>query len=101
MEELADPEDPEEYLADNVFWVPKEARWSDLQARARQTMIGKDIDDAMLEIHAFLVPVFTTVPRASMTAGISSVMAATPSSPKSPRLSTRRLTQTDRGRTQG
>jgi type I restriction enzyme M protein len=27
----ADPEDPDEYRADNIFWVPKEARWSDLQ----------------------------------------------------------------------
>src|SRR4051795_13142127 len=27
-DEYADPEDPEEYLAENVFWVPKEARWS-------------------------------------------------------------------------
>ena len=51
-EELADPEDPEEYLAENVFWVPKEARWSHLQARAKQTTIGKDIDDAMLAIEA-------------------------------------------------
>ena len=49
-DELADVEDPEEYLAENVFWVPKEARWSRLQARARQTMIGKDIDGAMLAI---------------------------------------------------
>ena len=48
-EELADPEDPEEYLAENVFWVPKAARWSHLQARAKQPMIGKDIDDAMLD----------------------------------------------------
>ncbi len=51
-EELADPEDPEEYLAENVFWVPKESRWSHLQARAKQTTIGKDIDDAMLAIEA-------------------------------------------------
>ena len=51
-EELADPEDPEEYLAENVFWVPKAARWSHLQARARQPTIGKDIDDAMLAIEA-------------------------------------------------
>ena len=51
-EELADPEDPEEYLAENVFWVPKAARWSHLQARAKQTTIGKDIDDAMLAIEA-------------------------------------------------
>ena len=52
MEELADAEDPEEYLAENVFWVPKEARWSHLQAKAKQTTIGKDIDDAMLAIEA-------------------------------------------------
>ena len=51
-EELADPEDPEEYLAENVFWVPKAARWSHLQARAKQTTIGKDIDDAMLALEA-------------------------------------------------
>ena len=51
-EELADPEDPEEYLAENVFWVPKEARWLYLQARAKQPTIGKDIDDAMLAIEA-------------------------------------------------
>ena len=49
---LADPEDPEEYLAENVFWVPKAARWSHLQARAKQTTVGKDIDDAMLAIEA-------------------------------------------------
>lgn len=40
-EELADAEDPEEYLADNVFWVPREARWSHLQAKAKQPTIGK------------------------------------------------------------
>ncbi len=50
--DLADAEDPEEYLAENVFWVPKAARWSRLQARAKQTTIGKDIDDAMLAIEA-------------------------------------------------
>ena len=51
-EELADAEDPEEYLAENVFWVPKAARWSHLQARAKQPTIGKDIDDAMLALEA-------------------------------------------------
>ena len=51
-EELADPEDPEEYLAENVFWVPKEARWSHLQANAKQTEIGKIVDDAMHAIEA-------------------------------------------------
>jgi len=43
-------EDPDEYLADNVFWVPKEARWSHLQASAKLPSIGKLIDDAMTEI---------------------------------------------------
>jgi type I restriction enzyme M protein len=45
-------EDPDEYLAENVFWVPKEARWSHLQASARQPTIGKIIDDAMAAIEA-------------------------------------------------
>jgi type I restriction enzyme M protein len=43
-------EDPDEYLAENVFWVPKPARWSYLQANAKQPTIGKLIDDAMAEI---------------------------------------------------
>ncbi|MGI9322088.1 MAG: type I restriction-modification system subunit M [Pseudomonadales bacterium] len=51
-EDLADAEDPEEYLADNIFWVPKKARWSLLQAKAKQPKIGKVIDDAMLAIEA-------------------------------------------------
>lgn len=40
-------EDRDEYAADNVFWVPKEARWSHLQANAKQPTIGTLIDDAM------------------------------------------------------
>lgn len=43
-------EDPDEYLADNIFWVPAEARWSFLQANARQATIGKRVDDAMQAI---------------------------------------------------
>lgn len=43
-------EDPDEYLADNIFWVPAEARWSFLQASARQPTIGKLVDDAMQAI---------------------------------------------------
>ncbi|MBK9262335.1 MAG: SAM-dependent DNA methyltransferase [Polyangiaceae bacterium] len=46
----ADAEDPDEYRADNIFWVPKEARWSHLQANAKQPTIGKLVDDAMLAI---------------------------------------------------
>jgi type I restriction enzyme M protein len=51
-EDAAAAEDPDEYLAGNVFWVPKEARWSHLQANARQPGIGKLIDDAMGAIEA-------------------------------------------------
>lgn len=43
-------EDKDEYLADNVFWVPKEARWSNLQANAKLPIIGTLIDDAMRAI---------------------------------------------------
>ncbi len=47
-----DREDPDQYLAERVFWVPKDARWSHLQANAKQPTIGKLIDDAMLAIEA-------------------------------------------------
>jgi type I restriction enzyme M protein len=46
----ANPEDPDEYKAENVFWVPKEGRWSHLQANAKQPTIGKIVDDAMVAI---------------------------------------------------
>lgn len=49
-DEYADEEDAEEYLAERTFWVPKEARWSHLQANAKQPTIGKLVDDAMLAI---------------------------------------------------
>jgi type I restriction enzyme M protein len=45
--EGADPEDPDEYRAYNVFFVPETARWECLQDRAKQPEIGKYIDDAM------------------------------------------------------
>lgn len=43
-------EDRDEYLADNVFWVPKEARWSHLRANAKRPEIGLLIDEAMRAI---------------------------------------------------
>ena len=46
----ADPEDRDEYRADNIFWVPKEARWAHLKASAPQPTIGKIVDDAMSAI---------------------------------------------------
>lgn len=45
-------EDPDQYLAERVFWVPKDARWSHLQANAKQPTIGKLIDEAMLAIES-------------------------------------------------
>lgn len=51
-DEPATAEDPDEYLAENVFWVPREGRWSHLQANAKQPTIGKLIDDAMIAIEA-------------------------------------------------
>jgi type I restriction enzyme M protein len=49
-EDAAAAEGPDEYLAENVFWVPKEARRSHLQANAKQPSIGKLIDEAMAAI---------------------------------------------------
>ena len=46
----ANPEDKDEYRAANVFWVPKEARWPQLQAKAKLPSIGKDVDDAMVAL---------------------------------------------------
>ena len=49
-EDPAAAEDRDEYLAENVFWVPKQARWSHLQANAKKPTIGTLIDDAMRAI---------------------------------------------------
>ena len=46
----ADPEDPDEYRAVNIFWVPAEARWAHLKAQAKQPTIGRLVDDAMTAI---------------------------------------------------
>lgn len=46
----SNPEDQDEYKAENVFWVPKEARWPLLQANAKQPTIGKTVDDAMVAL---------------------------------------------------
>lgn len=48
--EGADPEDRDEYKAENVFFVPPKARWSFLQSIAKLPDIGKEIDKAMDEI---------------------------------------------------
>ena len=46
----ADPEDPDEYRAQSIFWVPREARWPHLAAQAKQPTIGRLVDDAMAGI---------------------------------------------------
>jgi type I restriction enzyme M protein len=46
----ADPEDPDEYRAIHIFWVPKEARWTFLKAHAKQATVGTLVDDAMAAI---------------------------------------------------
>jgi len=43
----ADPEDRDEYKAENVFFVPPKARWTYLQSRAKLPEIGKDVDSSM------------------------------------------------------
>src|SRR5574344_219491 len=43
----ADPEDKDEYKAENVFFVPEIARWSYLQSKAKLPTIGKEVDNAM------------------------------------------------------
>lgn len=50
QDEYADPEDQDEYLAENIFWVPKEARWSYIKDNAKKPEIGQLIDKAMVAI---------------------------------------------------
>jgi type I restriction enzyme M protein len=50
IEDGADPEDPDEYRANNVFWVPQEARWERIQANAKKPTNGQVVDDAMTAI---------------------------------------------------
>src|SRR5438128_9756332 len=49
-EKHADPEDPDEYRAENIFWVPKQARRNHIKDTAKTPTIGKLIDDAMVAI---------------------------------------------------
>ena len=49
-EGYGDEEDRDEYLADNIFWVPKEARWETIKAHATNPDIGEVIDAAMESI---------------------------------------------------
>lgn len=46
----ADPEDPDEYRAQNIIWVPLEGRWTRIIEQARQPTIGQIVDGAMASI---------------------------------------------------
>src|SRR5690625_7948788 len=45
--EGADPEDKDEYKAENNFFVPEKARWSYQLSQTKQPTIGKIVDEAM------------------------------------------------------
>ncbi len=61
--EGADPEHPDEYRAEGVFWVPPEARWAHLQGNAKQPTIGKLVDDAMVAIERDNPPLKGVLPK--------------------------------------
>lgn len=50
VDDMSDPEDRDEYLAKNIFFVPEKSRWKNIQAQAKLPEIGKILDDAMEEI---------------------------------------------------
>src|SRR5882762_9236880 len=62
-EKGADAEDRDEYTADNIFWVPPEARWSYLQGRAKDPAIGKLLDSAMIAIEPTNPPLKGVLPK--------------------------------------
>jgi len=64
----------EEYLAENVFWVSKDARWSYLQANAKQKTIGKLIDDAMLAIEVNNASLKGVLPKDYARSALNTVM---------------------------
>lgn len=45
-----DAEDQDQYIAENIFWLPKEARWTVINEAAKTPQIGEVIDDAMTAI---------------------------------------------------
>lgn len=49
-DEYADPEDKDEYLAENIFWVPKKARWEFINVNSKSPEIGQFLDNAMIAI---------------------------------------------------
>jgi len=67
-------EDPDEYAAENVFWVPQVARWSHLKANAKQPTIGKLIDEAMLAIEKENASLKGVLPKEYVRPALNAVM---------------------------
>ena len=67
-------EDPDEYAAENVFWVPKDGRWSHLRANARQPGIGKLVDEAMLAIEKVNPSLKSVLPKDYARPALNAVM---------------------------
>ena len=61
--EHANPEDADEYLQHNIFFVPETARWNFIQDKAKQPEIGKLIDDAMDAIERQNQPLKGVLPK--------------------------------------
>lgn len=61
--EGADPEDRDEYKAENIFFVPPSSRWSYLRSRAKLPEIGKDLDNAMDAIEKENSPLKGVLPK--------------------------------------
>lgn len=59
----ADPEDKDEYKAENVFFVPPSARWKFLQSHAKQATIGKTVDEAMDALERENAPLKGVLPK--------------------------------------
>lgn len=59
----ADPEDKDEYKAENVFYVPEKARWTTLQSNAKQPVIGEVVDSAMDALEKENPPLKNVLPK--------------------------------------
>ena len=64
-------ESRDEYTAENVFWVPQEARWSSIQSQAKQSNVARLIDDAMYAIERDNPKLKSKLPRDYARRGIS------------------------------
>ena len=63
IEQGADPEDRDEYKAENIFFVPQDARWNYLQSQAKLPEIGKIVDEAMDSIEKENTPLKGVLPK--------------------------------------